>query len=56
MKLHYSPSAKPGTNMMTSSGVMEAACGQRATGLHSGVLSATSLKSAVTCTKCKSTI
>ncbi|WP_067201237.1 hypothetical protein [Microbacterium sp. XT11] len=54
MKLHYSASAKPGTTWRDASGVQEAACGQRATGRHSGaVLVATSLPEAVTCAKCK---
>ncbi|QKY80327.1 hypothetical protein SEA_MERCEDES_27 [Microbacterium phage Mercedes] len=54
MKLHYSPSAKPGINWQTSSGDQEAACGIPARGRHSGaIVLTTSLKSAVTCTKCK---
>ncbi|WNN96083.1 hypothetical protein SEA_SCHIMMELS22_52 [Microbacterium phage Schimmels22] len=56
MKLHYSPSAKAGTNWQSASALSEAPCGQRARGNHSGgVLLGTSLKSAVTCTKCKLT-
>lgn len=57
MKLHYSPSAKPGTTWHSASGIFEAECGQRATGRHSGgILLGTSLKEAVTCAKCRAII
>ncbi|QZD98642.1 hypothetical protein SEA_JEMERALD_54 [Microbacterium phage Jemerald] len=49
MKIHFNPKAKA-----TTSGVLEAACGQQARGRHSGgFLIASSTKSNVTCTKCQ---